>query len=266
MPTISSPDRHLILNNFSRAAGRYDEFAIHHRRIAVELIEMIKHSRPGSVLELGCGTGILSKMLNGLFPCASKVFTDGASGMVKVCRTKVPPSFLVRHTIWNFEESECTRLYDLVVSSCAAQWVIDPVRFTEKIASLVAPGGSTAHAIPVKGMLKEFQHSFEQTGAKWNSLNYLTGNQWNELFRNSGFRIVESRTHPVSVGFSSPCKALRALNGIGASLSGHRESSSTEPGMLRRALRKYSSDFKDQRGIVPSTYSVHFLKAVRHSD
>ena len=263
MPEVSLSDRKLILSNFSRAADGYDEFAIHHRRIAEELAEMIRHSQPDSVLELGCGTGILSKKLNRLFPCASKVFTDGASGMVRVCRTKVPPSFLVRHTIWNFDKSECNRLYDLVVSSCAAQWVMDPVRFTEKIASLVAPGGSTAHAIPVKGMLREFQHSFEKTGVKWNSLNYLTGDQWDELFRRSGFRIVESRTRSVSVGFSSPAKALKALNGIGASLSRHGNFSSTEPGILRKALRKYSSDYEDKRGFVPSTYSVHFLKAVR---
>lgn len=178
-----------------------------------------------------------------------------------MCRTKVPPSFLVRHTIWNFEESECNRLYDLVVSSCAAQWATDPVRFTERIASLVAPGGSTAHAIPVQGMLREFQHSFEQTGEKWNSLKYLTGNQWDELFRRSGFQIVESRTCPVRAEFSSPAMALKALNGIGASLSSYSNFSSTETGVLRKALRRYSYDYEGNNGSVPSTYSVHFLRA-----
>lgn len=266
MQRISQPDRHIVLERFSRAAERYDEFAIHHRQVASTLSEMIKDFHPESILELGCGTGILSKRLNGLFPCARKVFTDGASGMVKVCRIKVPPSFLVRHTIWNFEESLCSKMFDLVVSSCAAQWVADPVQFAENIASLVIPGGCTAHAIPVKGMLQEFQHSFRESGGTWNSLNYLTGSQWDEHFRKAGFQIVESRTHRVRVGFSSPAKALRALNGIGASLSGHRGYSTTEAGTLRRALTKYKVDFQDNRGNVPSTYSIHFLKAVRQAD
>jgi malonyl-CoA O-methyltransferase len=260
---VFSPDRKLVASRFSEASPIYDHHAQHHLLIAGELMNIAAHMNPRSVLELGCGTGILSMKLNESFPMAKKVFTDGACGMVQVCRSKIPASDTVNHRVWDFEEMICDTEYGLVISSCALQWLCDPASFAPGLFSLVEPGGVTVHAIPVRGMLGELEQSFSLTGGEWNSLNYLRGYEWNNLFLKAGFDVKESYTRDFTVHYPSAVDALRALRGIGASLSGHSGAVSIPPVSLRKALAFYQREFSGASGAVPASYRIHFLSAER---
>lgn len=263
MPAVSAPDRKLVAARFSAASERYDEFAGHHRLIGAELLRRIEGLPAASILELGCGTGILSEGLSRLFPKAHKVFTDMAPGMVTVCRRRVPPSNLVRHTIWDFEETFQGSSRDLVVSSCALQWVMDPAVFVRRLADIVSPGGFTSHAIPVKGMLREIEYSFTGSGAGWNSLDYLCGARWDSLLSGAGFTIVDSCTKTFTLHYPSPSESLRAVTGIGASLAGHNGAAHVSTSDMRKALHLYRSMFEDASGMVPASYEIHFVTARR---
>ncbi|MCD4706462.1 MAG: methyltransferase domain-containing protein [Candidatus Sabulitectum sp.] len=261
MQSVFTPDRELVASRFSAAAGVYDCYAEHHRLIASEVLNIVNGINPQSVLELGCGTGILSLGLHRSFPEALKVFTDIAPGMVETCRRKIPLSDLVSHRIWDFERNHCDCQYGLVVSSCALQWLSNPASFVRKLSSLVVPGGVTIHAIPVRGMLGELEQSFSETGGSWNSLNYLSGADWDKLFIESGFSSVRGYSLDFTVYYHSPTDTLRAVRGIGASLSGHSGAPVVSPGALRKALDFYQSEFGDDSGSVPATYRIHFVAA-----
>lgn len=263
LPVLSTPDCKLISSRFSGAAERYDCYAEHHRQIAKELVDIIGKTECCRILELGCGTGILSEALRNIHPNASMLLTDSAPGMVSVCRARVHPSSLVRHFIWNFENSECPESFDLVVSSCSLQWLRRPVDFGPRLHKMVSPGGCTIHAIPVRGMLKEFQGSFSRTGTEWPSLDYLSGDEWDEILIQSGFSILDSFTKTFPVKYNSPSEALKAVRGIGASLNGHTGSPVVHPAALRNALNYYGENYRDSQGKVPASYEVHFLKASR---
>lgn len=261
MPVLSTPDKGLVASRFSAAAADYDRHAGHHRLIAEKLLGLLGDIPGERVLELGCGTGILSEGLSRLFPQARKVFTDCAPGMVRACSDRVPPSYLVRHALYDFESADLPGSYDLAVSSCALQWLSRPEVFPIRLKSLLQPGGITAHAIPVRGMLREFEGSFLKAGASWNSLNYLTESQWNRLFAAEGFSIMSSCSRDFTLLYRSPTDALRALRGIGAFLSGHSGSTANKTGMIRTALDLYGEEYGDHRGMVPVTYRVHFIVA-----
>ncbi len=261
MRSVFTPDRELVASRFSAAAGVYDRYAEHHRLIASEVLDIAAGFHPDSLLELGCGTGILSLGLHDSFPDALKVFTDIAPGMVDICRTKIPDSDLARCRVWDFENSHCDRQYGLVASSCALQWLSNPASFARKLSSLITPRGVTVHAIPVRGMLGELEESFSETGGSWNSLNYLSGTAWDKLFIESGFSPVRGYSLDFTVHYPSPVDALRAVRGIGASLSGHSGAPAVSPGALRKALDFYQSEFGDNSGSVPATYRVHFVVA-----
>jgi len=263
LQSVLIPETEIVLSQFSDSAGDYDTFAEHHRLIASKLLDVVSMLKPESLLELGCGTGILSAGLNLLFPEAYMEFTDGSSEMVKICRGKIPASKLVTHNVLDFEKLEGDFRYDLVLSSCALQWLRNPASFVSRLPSLLNPGGHTVHAIPVKGMLGELEHSFVETEGAWNSLNYISGGEWDGLFQQAGFSIENSFSCDFAVFYNSPVESLRAVRGIGASLSSHRDASVVSPGVLRKALNYYSCNFGDESGAVPATYKVHFVVASR---
>ena len=261
MQSVLIPETEIVLSQFSDAAGSYDTYAEHHSLIAAKLLNVVSSLEPESLLELGCGTGILSAGLHLLFPEAYKEFTDGASEMVRFCRGKIPSSELVSHSVLDFEKIEHDSRYDLVLSSCALQWLRDPASFIGRLPYLLNPGGYTVHAIPVKGMLGELEQSFVETEGTWNSLNYISGAEWDGLFHQAGFSIENSFSCDFTVIYKSPVESLRAVRGIGASLSGHRDASVVSPGVLRKALNYYSCNYGDESGAVPATYKVHFVVA-----
>lgn len=261
MQSVLIPETEIVLSQFSDAAGVYDTFAEHHRLIASKLLDVVTRLNPENLLELGCGTGILSAGLNMLFPEAYMEFTDGASEMVKICRGRIPSSKQVSHSVLDFEAIERDSRYDLVVSSCALQWLRNPASFVSRLPSLLNPGGYTVHAIPVKGMLGELEQSFVETQGTWNSLNYISGAEWDGLFQQAGFSIENSFSCDFSVIYKSSVESLRAVRGIGASLSSHRDASVVSPGVLRKALNYYSCNYGDESGAVPATYKVHFVVA-----
>ena len=261
MQSVLIPETEIVLSQFSDAAGSYDTYAEHHRLIASKLLDVTGRLKPVSLLELGCGTGILSAGLNLLFPEAHKEFTDGASEMVNFCKSRLPSSELVTHRMLDFERIESNSRYDLVLSSCALQWLRNPALFISRLPALLNPGGYTVHAIPVKGMFGELEQSFVETEGTWNSLNYISGAEWDGLFQQAGFSIENSFPRDFTVLYQSPVESLRAIRGIGASLSGHQAASVVSPGTLRKALNYYSCNYGDESGAVPATYKVHFVVA-----
>lgn len=261
MQSVLIPDRELAITRFSDAALNYDSFAAHQKLVASELLNIVKTLKPERLLELGCGTGILSTGLNELFPKAFKVFSDGAPAMVDVCRNKIPATDLVSHKVLDFEEIPHQDKFDLIVSSCALQWLSNPLSFMKRHSSLLEPHGMVVHAIPVEGMLGELEQSVRETGGNWNSLSYISGDSWDNMFNESGFSVNSSFSKDFTVIYPSPVEALKAVRGIGASLSGHSGATPISVGSLRKTLNYYGSRFGFDSGAVPATYKVHFLMA-----
>jgi len=261
LQSVLTPDTELMQTRFSAASSVYDSYAEHHRLIAEEVERIVLNMNPKSLLEPGSGTGILSEKLNRCFPNAVKTFADAAPGMVRTCREKLPESPFVNHMLWNFEKQKSPGSYDLVVSSCALQWAVDPVSTVNNLSSAVTTGGYTVHAIPVRGMLHELENSFLAESVSGNRLSYLSGREWNSLFCNAGFADCGSFTRNFTVYYRSPAEVLHSIRGIGASLTGHPGSLHVTPVELRRVLKHYSRAYGDTCGAVPATYRIQFVVA-----
>ncbi|TRY16574.1 malonyl-[acyl-carrier protein] O-methyltransferase BioC, partial [Geobacillus sp. LEMMJ02] len=62
-------DKQLMQKRFSERATTYDQFANVQKKMAHELIKRIVHP-PKTILEIGCGTGYLTKLLHDAYPQA----------------------------------------------------------------------------------------------------------------------------------------------------------------------------------------------------
>jgi malonyl-CoA O-methyltransferase len=152
------PHRRHLQARFSAAALVYDDFASVQRAVADRLLAGIAYvGAPRRVLDIGCGTGHLTRQLAATWPSAEVEGIDLAPGMIEQARrrsaTRSRPVFIVgdamRHT--------SAAPYDLLASSSTLHW-IQPLRRTlAHLAGLLAPGGQFAFAIMLDQTLRELR-------------------------------------------------------------------------------------------------------------
>ncbi len=116
---------------FSRAALVYQELAGLQLLLARELMQHVSRAggRPSRILELGCGTGFLTRELLSSFPEANVHAVDFSGAMLESARAYCEQNprvvWLKQDGRGPFQENT----YDLAVSSSALQWM-EPLPLT----------------------------------------------------------------------------------------------------------------------------------------
>ncbi|MCU0640495.1 MAG: malonyl-ACP O-methyltransferase BioC [Candidatus Margulisbacteria bacterium] len=114
-------DKETIKRNFSRSAPDYDRHAALQQRMAAELLASLPALKPHRILDLGCGTGRLTRQLADLFPQASVVGLDIAPGMIEVAGREGRPN--LHFMVGDGEEVTGVEEWDLIVSNATLQWL-----------------------------------------------------------------------------------------------------------------------------------------------
>lgn len=100
--------------------------------MAHELIKRIDHP-PKTILEIGCGTGYLTKLLHDAYPQAKLTAVDIAPGMIEKAKQRLndaPITWLCA----DIEEAELHETYDLIISNATFQWLMTPKQTIAKLA------------------------------------------------------------------------------------------------------------------------------------
>ena len=145
--TISEVSFHAL--RFGRAAAGYESRAGIQLRMAETLVDLWgDRPAPRTILEFGCGTGLLTSRLRARFTGADILSTDAAQGMLETARVQFPGS---AHP--DFAEQDADGLkppvrvvatrapYELIAAGALVQWFPDLERHFRFASSLTAPGG-----------------------------------------------------------------------------------------------------------------------------
>jgi malonyl-CoA O-methyltransferase len=114
-------DKAIIENNFSRSAYQYDEYAAIQRFAANSLIEEVPEGKFDRILEIGCGTGIYTHLLNMKFKHSNIKAVDISERMVEVARRKMRTGDVV-FEVQDAEKMLLTEEYDLITSNSTFHW------------------------------------------------------------------------------------------------------------------------------------------------
>jgi malonyl-CoA O-methyltransferase len=147
-----------IRGKFSRAASTYDDYADTQKEAARRLIGHLPETAPDTILELGCGTGNLTRLLAGRYPAARITALDFSQDMVALARNKVPGervNFLCRDAELYLEN--CGDSFDLIIANATLQWFDDFDRALARIAGCLKPGGLFAACIFGPATLRELR-------------------------------------------------------------------------------------------------------------
>jgi malonyl-CoA O-methyltransferase len=125
-----------IETNFDKAANTYEQASFIQKEIADDLISFlnlkIPNFKPSRILDLGAGTGVVSKKLSAQHPYAEFILNDLSPNMLKIAREKFQNNDKA-HFIVNDAEEYHFPNSNLIISNLAFQWFIDLQKTLSKL-------------------------------------------------------------------------------------------------------------------------------------
>jgi len=221
-------------------ADRYDAAAIVQREAAALLAERIAAlPRPAcpAILELGCGTGFLSRALDRAVGPAQWTISDLAPAMVDRARARL--GIAADYRVIDGEAVDPTLgRFDLIVSGMAVQWFADLPGALARLAGLLSSGGSMAFSTMAAGSLDEWSRALAAEGLASGIPAYPDADTLAAMAPTRTRATVElvdlPEPHADARAFLRGLKAI----GAGTATSGYRP---LAPAALRRAMARFDA-------------------------
>lgn len=195
-------DKSLVSKKFTGATETYSDEAKIQKEAAANLAANVLAnivSRKGlRILEIGAGTGTLTKLVEPHFSDCTFILRD-----IACCNYRSVSNRIITETI-DAETAGIkyleTNHYDLIISASTIQWFNSPRRFLHRVCSMLTPGGKAFFTFFSNGTLAEI--------ADIVSLNYPIVDE--KLFDKLPVE-VEITTRQYQQNFASAADALRHL-------------------------------------------------------
>lgn len=224
-----------VASAFGAATATYDSAALAQTRAADRLAELVLGlSLPPNpnVLEVGCGTGLLTRRLLPRIGGNWHV-TDLSPAMVEAARTAIGDD-KARFRVMDAERPDIPLAsVDLIVSNLAAQWFTDLDETVRQLWARLAPGGHLMFSTLGDGSFSEWRAAHQQLGLPCGTPTYPSAEELVSRMPGGTHIIAEDVVvrHPNAHAF------IASLRNIGADTPapGHRP---LNAGALRRVMRR----------------------------
>ncbi|HJO92348.1 MAG TPA: methyltransferase domain-containing protein [Victivallales bacterium] len=252
-------EKHIISENFSKAANSYDFWAKHQNRISGTLSSYIpKPAEVNKLLDLGCGTGNSIEALKLLYPGAEILGVDIAGGMVDFCRKKWNNYENISFHKGDIESLKLSEKYDLIISSCSLQWVSDINSTLNKYLNCLNKGGYLALAVPVIGSLGELKQSYQDAfNSDMPGLYFQNESELIDALSSKPVIIHHAGTEMVSEYYDS-MDVLRYFRKIGVTFKNQHNYQTKSLKEVRMLMEKYRLNFMSNNKL-PISYKILYL-------
>ncbi|AMV72752.1 malonyl-ACP O-methyltransferase BioC [Desulfuromonas carbonis] len=267
MTPLRPVDRASVKRNFARQASEYERHARVQRQVAQRLAGLLDGVDwpAGPILEVGCGTGLLSGLLSSRCAEASLILSDLAHPMTCCAANLLPAASAVDADAETlpFASGSC----GLVASASVYQWLNSLPSALAEAGRILRPSGVLALALFGGRTLHELRTSHRRAVAESNSLQPSHALDFPDLgdlqaaLAGSGLSPLQLFSDEVSETHRDVASLLRGLKGLGASNAAR----SRPPGLARRDVMQrmtqiYQAEF-GRPGSIPATYEVIYLLA-----
>jgi malonyl-CoA O-methyltransferase len=137
-----------VASGFGNAADHYDDHSPVQRASAKHLARLCPALGDApDILEIGCGTGALTKRLIEKYPKANLHITDISPAMIAHAQSVITAC----NISWSVMDGEAPTLdkkYDLIVSNMAMQWFENREAALTNLAASLKPNGTIFYAMP----------------------------------------------------------------------------------------------------------------------
>lgn len=274
-PAISdafSTRKKTIARHFA-TADDYDQHAKIQQQVCYDLLENITRTQQKSVLEIGAGTGQMTRLLaaniqsqhwlinelcaertailQSILPTANILIGDAESIQLSAVSNSINPS-LIEHS--------------LIISANAVQWFDNPLNLITQSARYLQAGGQLLFNTFTPDNFLQIK---KLTGQ---GLHYPTSNEWQSALKDAGFEKIVLSTQRIDVAFANPYSVLKHMKLTGVSTNQAQSSSSNKPFRWNKSrLKKFEQDYwhqfseleKDGQPYVNLTYEVLMVSAFK---
>ncbi len=250
-------DKQRIGRSFARHFAQYDKAAVVQSDMAARLDAALERWIPTNApsvrraLEIGIGTGFLTRRLTTRFPHAEWWFND----LTPAAFDWIPAG--LRHAVPLEGDAEALPYpdgLDLIASASALQWFDDLPAFFRKAHSVLNPGGILAIATFGQQNLHELA---TLTGST--PLPYTSREKLGHLAEEDGFSLLHSEEWLHTLHFSTARDVLAHLRSTG--VNGQSTGQISTPARLRTFHEAYTRAFATPEGKLPLTYHPLLLLA-----
>lgn len=253
-------DKMRVQRCFSRALTSYAENASAQQQINRQLWAMLAKHRPSSVaraLEIGCGTGDLTRLLVPNFPDTHWLFNDLSPTVLAALVDKLGTDEFrgnYRYLAGDAEklDPKFVEKLDLIASGSTVQWFEQPKRLIDFAQQSLNKDGLLLFNTFLPDHFAEIK---QLTNA---GLNYPTQAEWQRWLA-PHFEILEQDSTPIRLFFADPQAVLRHLKQTGVTAT---NKTAWTKGRLKSFVDNYWQHFSSE-GQVYLTYSPLLILAKR---
>lgn len=267
-------DKRRVARHFSRRATVYEKVTPVQQKMGKQLLGWVqkqtKNKQPDRLLELGCGTGILTRQLRQQFPQAKIQAVDLAPKMIRQAKKKQPPDPGLKYLIADAENEwkSLTPLpLDGIISNATVQWFLDPRQALARYAASLRPGGLLAWSTFGPDTFAELRQAFVDAAhtlgipASPRTLDFVSPADWESSLKqlsNCRGTINERHTCVEYENFRAFLQAIRASGATNARTGTQRP---LTPRLLATAEAAYTRRFPGAHspGIRATFHEVYIL-------
>jgi len=207
---------------FSRVVESYDQHALVQKFAAESLSAKILNqegSALGTVLEVGCGTGILSSCLASY--ADHYVLSDISLPLLQKAREKVTEEH-ISPIVVDGEHPCFSASFDVIVSNLVFHWFQDPKSALIRLIACLKPGGRLYASTLGNNSFHEWRTAHSLVGAPCGILDFISYGQLKDWLPLSGVRQVDEEW--ITTMPANALEFLRSLKAVGGNLShpGHK--------------------------------------------
>jgi malonyl-CoA O-methyltransferase len=245
-------DKQALADRFGKAAQSYDQYALLQKEVGRNLLSLIPDKEYGNGLDLGCGSGFFLSDLQQL--CNYLLALDISTGMLKQAKQQSKAMAYVGG------DAEALPLrsdsVDLVFSSLALQWCIDPVCAFKEIKRVLTSQGYALFATLSEGSLFELREAWAAVDEHEHINRFMPESVLRSVLQQAGVQCKTWQVKRHVMYYPDVNAVLQSLKRIGASqVNGQRSQ-----GLLTRqkllVLQQAYERYRLPSGLLPVTYNV----------
>lgn len=250
-----------VAARFSAAAATYDKNARVQRAAAAGVIRLVD-GLPSveRILEIGCGTGILTELLVERFPSASIEAVDISDAMISRACAHIGNRRNVKFVTADIREMRDSSEFSLAASSATLHWVAPLADTFDVLRSALVPDGHLAFSIMLSGTLAELRAAKQRVAPlKVTVSNLPTRDEVLKDLIAQDFSIIDETLGMTREIHASASEMLRAIHdqGVTGGLGSVAALNRTE---LARLVDDYDLNYQAEGGVAAS-YEIMYVLA-----